>query len=177
MLALNRFEQLQPVEFRALQPYVEEDQLWTARFNRRDGLVRIARQARAVPLVLQDAGDEPTDVVLVIDDKNVSSHQGEPILSFFTRRRILFGAVQRQSHQDFGAPAAIETRGSVKKLDPAAMVLEYLDDNRQAEPRSLGSRGDIGLDQTMPILARKAFAVVADSDLDEVRARPRTPWL
>ena len=83
---------------------------------------------------------------------------------------VLFGALQRQSHQDFGAPAAIGTRGSVEKLDTAAVVFEYLDDNRQAEARSLGSRRDIGLDQAAPIFARKASAVVADSNLRKARA-------
>ena len=82
MLALDRLEQLQPVKLRALQPDIEEDQLRTARFDRRDRLVRIARQARPVSLILQDAGDEFADVVFVINDKNVSSHQDEPILSF-----------------------------------------------------------------------------------------------
>ena len=74
MLPLDGFEQLQPIKLRALQPYVEKDQLRAARFNRRDSLVRIARQTRPVSLVLQDAGDKSTNVVLVINDKNVSSH-------------------------------------------------------------------------------------------------------
>ena len=79
----------------------------------------------------------------------------------------MFGAAQRQSHQHFGAPAAIGARWPVEEFDAAAMVLEYLDDNRQAKPGSFGSRRHIRLDQTVPILARKTFAVVADSDLGE----------
>src|SRR5258708_7021374 len=82
----------------------------------------------------------------------------------------MFSAMQRQSHQHFGPPAAIETRGPVEKLYAAAMVLKYLDDDRQAEPRSLGSRRDIGLDQTAPIFARKPFAIVADSNFGETCA-------
>ena len=86
------------------------------------------------------------------------------------RRCVLFGALQRQPHQHFGAPAPIGTQGSVEKLNAAAVILKYLDDNRQAEPRSLGSRRDIGLDQTAPIFARKPLAIVADSNLREACA-------
>ena len=82
MLAFDRLEQLQPIQLRSLQPDVEEDQLRAARFDRCDGLVRVARQARTVSLILQDAGDEFADVLFVVDDENVSNHQDDPILSF-----------------------------------------------------------------------------------------------
>ncbi len=55
VLLLDRFEQLQPVELRALQPDVEQDELRPARLDRRQRLVGIARGARLVALVLEDA--------------------------------------------------------------------------------------------------------------------------
>ena len=82
ILPLDRLKQLQPVQLRTLQPDVEQDKLRPARLDRRDRLVRIARQARAVAFVLQNAGDEFADVVFVVDDENVSSHQDDPIFSF-----------------------------------------------------------------------------------------------
>ena len=53
-----------------------------ARVDRRHRLIRIARHARAMTLILQDAGDELADVLFVVDDENVSNHQDDPILSF-----------------------------------------------------------------------------------------------
>jgi hypothetical protein len=50
------------------------------------------------------------------------------------------------------------------------MVLKDLDDNRQTEPRSLGSSRYVRLNQSTSILARKSFAVVADGDLGKVGA-------
>ena len=82
MLPLDCLEQLQPVELGALQPDVEQDQLRAARLDRRDRLVRIARQARSVALILENAGDELANVVFVVDDEYVRSHQDDPIFSF-----------------------------------------------------------------------------------------------
>ena len=164
------FEQLQPVEPRALQPDVEQDQLRAARFDRRDRLVGIARDARAVALVLQDAGDEFADVVFVVDDENVSGHQDDPILSFSRLRPVVLrDGASGSRHQDFGAAAAIGARQPVEQFDAAAMVLEDLDDDRQTEAGAFGARRHIGLNEAMPVFARKSFAVVADRDLDEVR--------
>ena len=87
MLLLDRLEQLQPVELRALQPDVEQDKLRPARLDRGERLVGIAREARAVALVLEDARDEFADVVFVVDDENVSSHQDDPIFSLLRLRR------------------------------------------------------------------------------------------
>ena len=62
------------------------------------------------------------------------------------------------------------------------MVLKDLDDNRQTEPRSLGSSCYVRLNQSTSILARKSFAVVADGDLGKVggstdNAVVTTPWV
>ena len=156
VLALDRLEQLQSVELRALQPDVEQDQLRPARFDRRDRLVGIARQPRPVALVLEDAGDEFADVVFVVDDQNVSSHQDEPILSFSAGAAMAFVAAQRQPHQHSGAPPAVGARQPVEKIDAAAVVLEDLDDDRQAEPGALGARRHVGLDQPVAVLASES---------------------
>ena len=77
------------------------------------------------------------------------------------------------------APRPPSARGeAVEQFDPAVMVLEDLDDDRQAEAGAFGARRDVGLDQLAPILARKALAVVADGDADDAvvdrRARRRS---
>ena len=71
MRLLDDVQHLQPVEAAALQPDVENDELRPALLDGLEGLVGIARQARAVPVVLQDAGDHLADVRLVVDDQDV----------------------------------------------------------------------------------------------------------
>ena len=115
-----------------------------------------ARQARPVPLVLQDPGDEFADVVFVVDDQNVSSHQDEPILSFSGGAAWCSARRSGSLISTFGAPSAIGTRQPVEKIDPAAVVLEDLDDDRQPEPGPLGPRRHVGLDQPMPVLASES---------------------
>ena len=74
VLGLEHVEQLQPVEPRALHPDVEENQ---ARPPPRDLVERgigVMRLPRLVAFVLEDARDEVADVVLVVDDQNVTRH-------------------------------------------------------------------------------------------------------
>ena len=71
MLLLDDVEHLQPVEPAALQPDVEEDEVGPPRFDRGERLVGGAGGARAVALVLEDAGHELADVGFVVDDQNV----------------------------------------------------------------------------------------------------------
>ena len=71
---LDDVEHLQAVEAAALQPDVEDDELRPALLDRLQGLVGIARQPRAVTVVLQDAGDHLADVGLVVDDQDVGCH-------------------------------------------------------------------------------------------------------
>ena len=71
MRLLDDVQHLQPVEAAALQPDVENDELRPALLDGLEGLVGIARQARAVPVVLQDAGDHLADVRLIVDDQDV----------------------------------------------------------------------------------------------------------
>ena len=71
---LHDVEHLQPVEPAALQPDVEEDQVRPARLDRGQRLVGGAGRARAVALVLEDAGHQLADVGLVVDDQDVGAH-------------------------------------------------------------------------------------------------------
>ena len=68
---LDDVEHLESVEAAALQPDVENDELRPALLDGLQGLVGIARQARAVPVVLQDAGDHLADVRFIVDDQDV----------------------------------------------------------------------------------------------------------
>src|SRR5579863_9584345 len=78
--------------------------------------------------------------------------------------------MQGQPHQHFCAAAAITARQPVKQIYTAPMVLEYFDNDRQAEPGPFGSRRHIGFDEAMPILARKTFTAVRDANLSKVRS-------
>ena len=75
MARLHELQHLQPVQAAALQPDVEEDQVRPARLHRRQGLVGIARGARAESLILEDARDEIADVGLVIDNQDIGAHE------------------------------------------------------------------------------------------------------
>ena len=72
VLLLDGVEQLQAVELGALQPDVEEDEVRPARHDGGQRLVAVARGARLVALVLQDAGDQVADIGFVVDDQNIS---------------------------------------------------------------------------------------------------------
>ena len=77
VLLLDDLEQLQTVEPRALQPDVEQHEMRTARLDRRQRLVGIARQTGRVAFVGENARNELTNVVLVIDDQNIGWHQDD----------------------------------------------------------------------------------------------------
>ena len=71
---LDDVEHLQAVEAAALQPDIEDDELRAALLDGLEGLIGIARQTRAVTVVLQEAGDHLADVGLVVDDQDVRCH-------------------------------------------------------------------------------------------------------
>jgi hypothetical protein len=64
----------QSVEPAALQPDVEEDQAGPPAGDGRQRIVTVARGARQVALVLQDAGNQLPYVGFVVDDQNVRCH-------------------------------------------------------------------------------------------------------
>ncbi len=74
LLDLDLVEQRQPVEPAALQPDVEEDQRRPAVRDFGERRIGVARRARPVALVGQDAGDEVADVGFVVNDQNVRRH-------------------------------------------------------------------------------------------------------
>lgn len=74
MHRLDLVEQRQPVQARALQPDVEENQPRRPVGHCRQRTVGIECRAGFMPLVAQYARDEFTDVFLVIDDENIRRH-------------------------------------------------------------------------------------------------------
>ena len=70
-----QLRELGVVEPRTLQPDVEQNELRTARLDRRQRFVGIARQPRAMALVGQDARNELANVVFVVDDQDIGRHQ------------------------------------------------------------------------------------------------------
>ncbi len=64
-------EHLQAVEPAALQPDVEKHQVGPARRNGRERVVAVARGARQVALILQDAGHQLADIRFVVNDEDV----------------------------------------------------------------------------------------------------------
>ncbi len=74
MPGLDLVEHLQPVEARALQPDIEEDEVRPSRLDRSERLVRSTGRTGAVALVVQNARDEIADIRLVVDDENVGAH-------------------------------------------------------------------------------------------------------
>ena len=95
MHRLDLVEQGQPVQPRALQPDVEEDQPRRAVGDRRQRAVAVVRGAGFVTFVAQDAGDEFADVFLVVDDENVRRHYRP--FQFLFRLPSRLGRVRRGS--------------------------------------------------------------------------------
>ena len=61
-------------------------QLRAALLDGTQGLVAVARKTRRVPLVLENARHEFADVVLVVDDKDVSSHSFNSLVTSLSGR-------------------------------------------------------------------------------------------
>ncbi len=74
MLGLQFIQKLQPVEPRALQPDVEEDQARTPPGNFLERRIGIVGLSGLVALVFEDTRDQVADVFLVVNDQNVQSH-------------------------------------------------------------------------------------------------------
>ena len=71
ILPLDGVEHLQAVEPAALQPDVEKHQVGPARRNGGERVVAVARGARQVAFILQDAGDQLADIRFVVNDEDV----------------------------------------------------------------------------------------------------------
>jgi hypothetical protein len=74
MQLLGAIEQLKTIQPAALQPNVEENQIGPARNDSGQRFVAVARRARSVPLVLQDARDQFANVGFVVNDQDVGCH-------------------------------------------------------------------------------------------------------
>ena len=143
------------------------------------GLVAIARQAGRMAFVLENSGDQFADVVLVVDDKDVSSHLLLPQCLVFQFRLHAAGMAGRRGGAALG-PAACNADGQadanlgaargvfarlerrVFEEERAAVLFDDLLHDRKPETCALVSLGrDIGLKQPRAILLGKAGAVVA----------------
>src|SRR5438105_7484215 len=71
---------------------------------------------------------------------------------------------RRQDYRDHRAPAAVEIWRRVVQFEPAAMVLHDLLDDSEAKAGAFFARRHVGLEQPLPILARKPFAIVDNVD-------------
>ena len=103
------------------------------RFGRRAAiggqrLVAVARGARAVAFVLQDAGDQFADIGFVVDDEDVGRHDRYSLLPCECRRlaaaseRSTGSAREAQLHP--GAARARDLVGGIAQFDAAAVLFE-----------------------------------------------------
>ena len=150
------------------------------RLGRRDAdrgerRLAVARGARLVALVLQDARHQFADVRFVVDDEDVGRHDYLLAIS----RASLFGWFNGVAGDAFGgeaqahpgaAPAGGDV-GCVEQFHASAMLLQDLADNRETEAGAFLARRHIGLEQAVAIFLRQAGAVVDHVDHD--LARPR----
>ena len=101
-------QEIEPVELRALQPDVENDQRRPAVGERRERGVAVVRQPGFVALVLQNAGDQFADVGFIINNQNISSHC---IPRTSSRQRLRFAGIgQKCSETRAPRPPRIRRR-------------------------------------------------------------------
>ena len=95
MLELERVEQLQAVEPAALQPDVEEHQIGPARHHGAERFVAVARGARHVAFVLQDARDQFANIGFVVDDEDIGRHDQLTASRFWGADAAVAGPARR----------------------------------------------------------------------------------
>src|SRR3954452_3826879 len=71
VLTLHTVEQLQAVEFRALQPNVEEEEIWPPGADRPERGIAVARGPCLVAFILQDPGNKLANIRFVVHDQDV----------------------------------------------------------------------------------------------------------
>ena len=91
VLGLDLVQQRQPVEAAALKPDVQHHEGRPPLLDGGKRRVTVAGRARAITLVIKDAGDHLTDIGLVIDDQDVIGHGSSLVLwSLIGIRTALF---------------------------------------------------------------------------------------
>ena len=171
MLLLHRVEQLEPVEPAALQPDVEEHQVRAPRRDRGQRVVRIARGARQIAFVLQDAGDQLPDVGFVVNDEDVGDHGYAHGL---VASCWVFGSAAGLRRHCLGRKSQSYPRSSlarhlgrgVVQFDPPAVLLGDAADDGEAEAGALLACRHIGFEQPAAALLRQPDAVVDHVDDD-----------
>ena len=81
LLALERLQDLDAVEPAALQPDVEDDELRAALAHGGERRLAVAGDARLIAFVLEDARDQVADVLLVVDDQDLSRRLRRSVLA------------------------------------------------------------------------------------------------
>ncbi len=74
MQLLDLVQKCQPVQARSLQPDVEEDETRHPVGDRSQSAVGVVGRARLVAFVVEDAGDQFANVLLIVNDQNVRRH-------------------------------------------------------------------------------------------------------
>ena len=179
MILLEHVEKLQPVEAAALQPDVEKHEVGPARDDRCERLVAVGSRARAVPLVLQNAGDQFADIRLIIHDQDIGCHDQTVTLCVCTGAAgASTGSTAKRKLHPCPARARNLLRG-VAQFDAPAMLLKDAADDGKAQSGTLLARRHIGLEQPRAVLLRQSDAVVDHVDDDvlafALRAHRDTP--
>ncbi len=78
MLLLDARQNFQPVELRALQPYIEDNERRPPLLDEAQRLVAILGEPRLVSFIFQDPRDEFPNIGFVVDDQNVRRHELSP---------------------------------------------------------------------------------------------------
>src|SRR6478736_9172467 len=75
MLFLDDIQDLEAVQPAALDPDIEKHKLRTASLDRRKRLLRRTGSPAAVPLVVEDSGNQFPDVGLVVNNQDIGTHR------------------------------------------------------------------------------------------------------
>ena len=173
MLALHAVEQLQPVELASPAARCRGTRGSAgATPIARERCVAVARGARLVAFVLQNARDQLADIRFVVDDQDVEAAM---TIHSPSSRACCFGwfdgccwstlsAAKRSRTHAPRPPEA--TSGASDSSMRAAVFLENLPDDRETEAGALLARRHIGLEQPVAVLLRQAGAVVDHVDHD-----------
>jgi hypothetical protein len=161
---------------------------WAAASRSPPARIAVARRARAIALILQDAGDQIADIGFVVDDQNVTQRMcftaccasfivGLSVGSQRFGRRLCFRrfpvclTFRRMSRycEPQPHPGAARRRnfvGGIAQLDAAAVVFENAADNGEAKAGALFARRDIGLEQPARFSFGRPMPLSIDVDDD-----------
>ncbi len=71
-IALDRFEDINPIHMAVFKPNIEDDQRGQLLLQLRHAFIGISRHARGKPLILQNVANQFANITLIIDNKYIS---------------------------------------------------------------------------------------------------------